>query len=292
MNCHHKHTLVTGSSSGIGRATALRLAAAGQHVYAGVRNPADAEQLARSAVAGEVTPVILDVTEADQIAATADVITGHTAAAGLDGLVNNAGFGLACPAELVQLDAFRRQLEVNVTGQLAVTQACLPLLRLARGRIVMVSTIGVRFTPPFAGPLDATKAALASLADALRQELAPWRVRVVLIEPASINSGAADKVSRDAAAAMAAAGPQGRALYEETFTKMLAVMQHREGAGSPPEVAAATIARALTTGRPRAIYLTGKNSRRLAILSTLPTPLLDAARRRIFRLPNPGSLAT
>jgi NAD(P)-dependent dehydrogenase (short-subunit alcohol dehydrogenase family) len=291
MNCHRKHTLVTGSSSGIGRATALRLAAAGQHVYAGVRNPADGEQLARSAKAGELTPVILDVTEADQIAATADVITRHATAAGLDGLVNNAGFGLACPAELVQLDAFRRQLEVNLTGQLAVTQACLPLLRLARGRIVMVSTIGVRFAPPFAGPLDATKAALAALADALRQELAPWQVPVVLIEPASINSGAADKVSRDAAAAMAAADPRGRALYDETFTKMLAVMQRREGTGSPPDVAAVTITRALAARRPRAVYLTGKNSRRLAILSTLPTPVLDAARRRIFRLPNPGSLA-
>ena len=93
-----------------------------------------------------------------------------------------------------RLEAFRRQLEVNVTGQLAVTQAMLPSLRRARGRIVMVSTIGVRFTPPFAGPLDATKAALAALGDALRQELAPWGVRVVLIEPASINSGAADKV--------------------------------------------------------------------------------------------------
>jgi NAD(P)-dependent dehydrogenase (short-subunit alcohol dehydrogenase family) len=190
------------------------------------------------------------------------------------------------------LEAFRRQLEVNVTGQLAVTQAFLPLLRRARGRIVMVSTIGVRFTPPFAGPLDATKAALAALGDALRQELAPWGIRVVLIEPASINSAAAGKVARDAAAAMAAAGPQGRALYEDTFTKMLGVMQRREANGSPPDVAAATITRALTVARPRNVYLTGKNSRRLAILSQLPTPVLDAARRRIFRLPAPGSLAS
>ena len=292
MNCTRKHTLVTGSSSGIGRATALRLAAAGQHVYAGVRNPADGEQLARSAVGGELTPLILDVTDASHIAAAAAAVTGHTAAAGLDGLVDNAGFGLACPTELVQLEAFRRLLEVNVTGQLAVTQAFLPSLRRAHGRIVMVSTIGVRFTPPFAGPLDATKAALAALADALRQELAPWGVRVVLIEPASINSGAADKVSRDAAAAMAAAGPQGRALYEETFAKMLDVMQRREGNGSPPDVAAVTIVRALTTARPRTRYLTGKDSRRLAILSRLPTPVLDAARRRIFQLPVRGSLAS
>ena len=163
------------------------------------------------------------------------------------------------------LDAFRRQLDVNVTGQLAVTQAMLPALRRARGRIVMVSTIGVRFSPPFAGPLDAAKAALTALGEALRQELAPWGIRVVLVEPATINSGAADKVTRDAAAAMAAAEPERRTLYADTLTAML---------------------------RPRAVYLCGKDSRRLAILSGLPAPVLDMARRRVFRLPAPGSFAS
>ena len=297
MNCARKHTLVTGASSGIGRATALRLAAAGQHVYAGVRKPADGDRLVQSAAGegGEITPLILDVTEAGQIAAAAAAIDEHTASAGrpgLDGLVNNAGYGLACPAELVPLDAFRRQLDVNVTGQLAVTQAMLPALRRARGRIVMVSTIGVRFSPPFAGPLDAAKAALTALGEALRQELAPWGIRVVLVEPATINSGAADKVTRDAAAAMAAADPGARALYEGAFGGMLQVMERQEANGSPPDVAAATITKALTTRRPRAVYLSGKDSRRLAILSGLPAPVLDMARRRVFRLPAPGSLAS
>ena len=289
MNCTRTHTLVTGSSSGIGRATALRLAAAGQHVYAGVRHPEDGEKLVRSAAGGEITPLILDVTEPGHIEAAAAAIAAHGR---LDGLVNNAGYGLACPTELVPLAAFRRQLEVNVTGQLAVTQAMLPALRQARGRIVMVSTIGVRFTPPFAGPLDAAKAALTALGDTLRQELAPWGVRVVLVEPASINSGAADKVTRDAAAALDAAGPRGRALYEAAFTNMLEVMERRESHGSPPEVAAAAIVRALTAPRPRAVYLTGRYSRRLALLSGLPVPVLDRARRRVFHLPAPGTLAT
>jgi NAD(P)-dependent dehydrogenase (short-subunit alcohol dehydrogenase family) len=289
MNCTRKHTLVTGASSGIGRATALRLAAAGQHVYAGVRKEADGERLARAA--GQITPLLLDVTNAGQIADAAAVIGEH-AAASLDGLVNNAGYGLACPTELLPLDAFRRQLDVNVTGQLAVTQAMLPLLRRAAGRIVIVGTIGVRFNPPFAGSLDASKAAVTALADSLRQELAPWDIRVVLIEPATINSGAADKVSRDAEAAMAAASPEDRALYQTTFTEMLKVMNRREGNGSPPEVAAATITRALTANRPRAVYLTGKDSRRLALLSMLPASVLDAAKRRVFGLPAPGSLAS
>jgi len=260
MNCARKHTLVTGCSSGIGRSTVLRLARDGQHVYAGVRKPADGDALARSAAGegGEITPVILDVTEPGHIAAAAATIDEHTGAAGLDGLVNNAGYGLACPAELVPLDSFRRQLDVNVTGQLAVTQAVLPALRRARGRIVMVSTIGVRFSPPFAGPLDAAKAALTALGEAMRQELAPWGVRVVLVEPATINSGAADKVTRDAAAALAAAEPRARALYADTFTAMLRVMERREANGSPPDVAAVTIARALTARRPRTVYLSGK----------------------------------
>jgi NAD(P)-dependent dehydrogenase (short-subunit alcohol dehydrogenase family) len=147
MTCTHKHVLVTGASSGIGRATALRLAAAGRHVYAGVRNDADAADLAEAAGNGLVTPVTLDVTNPDQIGEAAAAIDGHVAGTGLDGLVNNAGVGLAAPLELLPADTFRRHLEINVTGQLLVTQAVLPLLRRARGRIVMVGSSGVRFAP-------------------------------------------------------------------------------------------------------------------------------------------------
>jgi NAD(P)-dependent dehydrogenase (short-subunit alcohol dehydrogenase family) len=193
--------------------------------------------------------------------------------------------------ELLPLDTYRRLAEINVTGQLAVTQALLPLLRRAEGRIVFISTIGVRFGPPFAGPLDATKAALAAFADALRQELAPWRIQVVMIEPASINSNAAGKVSQDAAAVLAAAPEQGRQLYEESFTGMLKVMRRREDNGSSPDVVAETVFRALTVARPRSSYLTGKYSRRLAMISMLPVPVLDAARRKVFGLPAPGSQA-
>jgi NAD(P)-dependent dehydrogenase (short-subunit alcohol dehydrogenase family) len=289
MSCTRPHSLVTGASSGIGRATALRLAAAGHHVYAGVRSRADGDKLTRAASGGEVTPLLLDVTDAGQIAEAAAVVGTHTVT-GLDALVDNAGIGLACPVELLPLDTFRRLLEINVTGQLAVTQAFLPLLRRAAGRVVVIGTIGVRFGPPFAGPLDATKAALTALADALRQELAPWGVRVVVVEPASINSAAPDKVLRDAEAALSATSASGRALYEETFTRMLGVMLRRERNGSSPDVAADTILRAVSSRRPRARYLTGKYARRLDLLSRLPTAALDAVRRRIFGLPAPRAL--
>jgi NAD(P)-dependent dehydrogenase (short-subunit alcohol dehydrogenase family) len=203
--CRRSHVLVTGASSGIGRATALRLAAAGRHVFAGVRDPAAGQRLAAAAENGVSTPLRRGVTDGGEIAEAAAAVGDHVGPAGLAGLVNNAGIGPASPTELLPLQTLRELVEVNVTGQLAVTQAFLPLLRAARGRIVIVSTIGVRFLPPFAGPLDATKAALAALGDALRQELAPWGVRVVLVEPASIDSAAAGKVSSDADAVMAAA---------------------------------------------------------------------------------------
>jgi NAD(P)-dependent dehydrogenase (short-subunit alcohol dehydrogenase family) len=192
--CPHPHAVVTGASSGIGRATALRLARSGYHVFAGVRKPADGaalQEAAQQQAAAELTPLPLDVTSAAQIAGAAEAVTGHTAGAGLDALVNNAGIGLFGPLEIIGIDDFRRQLEVNVTGQLEVTQAFLPLIRAAHGRIVMIGSIGARCTPPFVGALAASKSTLATMTEALRQELAPWGIRVVLVEPASIRTDAA-----------------------------------------------------------------------------------------------------
>jgi NAD(P)-dependent dehydrogenase (short-subunit alcohol dehydrogenase family) len=295
--CARPHVLVTGASSGIGQATVARLAAGGHHVYAGVRRTGDGaalQQAAReAAAAGEVTPLLLDVTDQAQIAAAAEAIGGHVGAAGLAGLVNNAGIGGFSPLELTAAGDFRRLLEVNVTGQLAVTQAFLPLLRRAQGRIVMVGSIGTRFTPPFTGPLAASKSALTTLAGALRQELAPWNIRVVVIEPGSIRTDAVGKLRSDAAQLIGQADPGQRALYEDSFQRMVTAFSALHDKGSPPGVAAGAIARALAVPRPRARYLTGKNSRRMAVLAAaLPTPVLDALRRRMTHQPAPGSRAT
>jgi NAD(P)-dependent dehydrogenase (short-subunit alcohol dehydrogenase family) len=284
--CTRSHIVVTGASSGIGRATALHLAAAGHHVYAGVRRPADAP----AAASGQITPLLLDVTDPAQISAAADTVSGHVGTAGLTGLVNNAGIGVFGPLELIPLEQFRRLLEVNVTGQLAVTQALLPLLRQARGRIVLIGSIGSRFTAPFVGALAASKSALATMGEALRQELAPWDVHVVLIEPASVRTEAVGKLERDAQQLMNQATPTGRALYQDAFRRLVATFADQHDQGSPPEVAAEAVAHALTAPRPRAHYLVGKNSRRMAILAAaLPTPVLDTLRRRQAHQPAPGS---
>ena len=289
--CTHPHVLVTGASSGIGRATALRLATSGYHVFAGVRKSADGAALAEAAT-GEVTPVILDVTDAQQITSAVKIIASHVGDAGLAGLVNNAGIGVFGPLELIPIEQFRRQLEVNVTGQLAVTQAALPLLRRGRGRIVMIGSIGSRFTPPFVGPLAASKSTLTTMSSALRQELAPWDIRVILVEPGSIRSEAVDKLESDARTVMNDAAAEGRALYENAFLHLVSFFARLHEKGSSPDIVAKTVERALGVSRPRSCYLSGKNAQRMATIARLlPVPAQDALRRRLARQPAPGSLA-
>jgi NAD(P)-dependent dehydrogenase (short-subunit alcohol dehydrogenase family) len=289
--CTRPHVLVTGASSGIGRATALRLADSGWHVYAGVRKQADGAALTEAA-AGDLTPLLLDVTDAAQISAATQAITEHVRDAGLAGLVNNAGIGIFGPLELIGIEQFRRQLDVNVTGQLAVTQAVLPMLRRARGRIVVVGSIGTRFTPPFIGPLAASKSSLATLSTALRQELAPFDVRVVLVEPGSIRSEAVGKLDSDAQQVLSQASPAGRALYQDAFLHLVSFFSALHHNGSPPDEVAKTVEHALTTPRPRVSYLAGKNARRMALVAAvLPPAAQDALRRRLTHQPGRASKA-
>ena len=207
-------------------------------------------------------------------------------------MVDNAGIGVTSPTELVPLDALRLQFEVNVIGQVAVTQAFLPLLRQAKGRIVVIGSIGDRFTPPFGGPLAASKSAIASLADALRQELAPWGIHVVLLEPASIHTDAIDKLERDAQRTADEFPVDAADLYRDSYLGMVDAALARERRGSPPVVVADVVLKALTNSRPRARYLVGNDAQLLANLARfMPTRALDAMRRRVFHLPAPGSRA-
>jgi NAD(P)-dependent dehydrogenase (short-subunit alcohol dehydrogenase family) len=180
---------------------------------------------------------------------------------------------LICVRSLCGCVEFRRQLEVNVTGQLAVTQALLPLLRRARGRIVLIGSIGTRFTPPFTGPVSASKSTIATMAEALRQKLAPWDIHVVLIEPASVHTEAVDKLDRDAERLLRESNPYARALYEDAFRRFVRIGLARERNGSPPQVVAQAVGRALTSRRPHSHYLVGKDSLRMAVVAAaLPTP--------------------
>jgi NAD(P)-dependent dehydrogenase (short-subunit alcohol dehydrogenase family) len=179
--------LITGTSTGIGQACAARFATLGWRVFAGVRKDEDARSLEEE-IGPAVSPVLLDVTDADSINATAGLIESETGDRGLDALVNNAGIVAAGPLEYLPIPELRKQLEVNVVGQLAVTQAVLPLLRRATGRIIMISSISGRVSLPMAGAYGASKFALEALSDALRLELRHWGMHVVLIEPGRIET--------------------------------------------------------------------------------------------------------
>jgi NAD(P)-dependent dehydrogenase (short-subunit alcohol dehydrogenase family) len=263
--------LVTGASRGIGRATALRLAAGPWQVVAGVRRAQDGEALAAEG-AGAITPVVLDVTDAELVAALPDALQG-----GLNAVVNNAGVVMPGPVEALALDDLRRQLEVNVVGQVAVTQAVLPRLRESHGRIVFVSSLNGRVSTPMTGAYNASKFALEALADTMRLELRPWGIRVVLVEPAAIDTdiwrGAEDTLE----SAAAGLEPRHRELYAKHIAGYRKAIPRFRKTAAPVEAVAATIERALTDARPRARYVPGSGPRVQAALAHLtPAPALDA----------------
>jgi NAD(P)-dependent dehydrogenase (short-subunit alcohol dehydrogenase family) len=260
-----KSVLVTGASSGIGEACAARLRAEGWRVFGGVRSDADAERLR----AREVEPILLDVTDPKQIAAAAETVGPK-----LDGLVANAGIAVAAPLELVPLDELRRQLEVNVVGQVAVVQAFLPALRQARGRVVLMGSIGGRSALPFLGPYAASKHALEAFADVLRVELAPWGIGVSIVEPASVRTAIWTKGAAHADELRASTPPAAAELYAERMARFREVALKR-GPGVDPDVVARAVEHALSAGRPKARYVVGRDAHLRAWIERLPTRLRD-----------------
>ena len=278
-----REVVVTGASSGIGRASAMKLARSGFRVFAGVRKEEDAEVFEEAAPAGRLTPLFIDVTDENLVAAAASTVEEAVGGEGIAGLVNNAGIGEAWPLEYVPLEEFRRQFEVNVFGHLAVTQAFLPLIRAATGRIVNVGSVGGRITMPFGGTLSAPRRALVAVNDALRMELYPWGIHVVLIEGGSISTRAVDKLEAAAEATIEGLPAAGRARYADAYRTAVARAVARTRAGSPPEVVAEAVLRALTEPIPKTRYPVGADARVLLVLSeVLPDRFLDRLRYRAF----------
>jgi NAD(P)-dependent dehydrogenase (short-subunit alcohol dehydrogenase family) len=260
-----RSVLVTGASSGIGHACAVRLAGAGWKVYGGVRAADDASTLRERGV----EPVELDVTDARQIEAAAAVVGTE-----LHGLVDNAGIAVAAPLELVPLAELRRQLEVNVVGQVAVLQAVLPALRRARGRVVLMGSVGGRSALPFLGPYAASKHALEALADVLRVELGPWGIAVSLVEPASVKTAIWAKGAKHADVMRAGVAAEAHELYAARMERFRAVALKR-GPGIDADVVAVAVEHALTATRPKARYLVGRDAHLRVWIERLPTRLRD-----------------
>ncbi|MGE5675188.1 MAG: SDR family NAD(P)-dependent oxidoreductase [Mycobacterium leprae] len=277
--------VVTGASSGMGKACALYLDRQGYQIFAGVRKEKDAEAL-RQAGSERLTPVLIDVTDPQSIAAAARMVGEAVGERGLAGLVNNAGVGVPGPLEYLPIADLRFQLEVNVVGQVAVTQAFLPLIRKARGRVINVGSVGGRITMPFGGALCGSKYAMEAITDALRMELHPWGIHVCLIAPAEIATPAVDKMVSDGAALMARLPSEATKRYGTTFANFIQQAAAREKAGSPPEVMARAVSHALTAKNPKTRYPVGRSSRLLPLLArTLPARVLDRLRFRLFGLP-------
>jgi NAD(P)-dependent dehydrogenase (short-subunit alcohol dehydrogenase family) len=260
--------LVTGASSGIGAACAVRLVNAGWRVLAGVRRVGDAPD--------GTEEVLLDVTEPEQIREAGERLDE------LDGLVNNAGIALAGPLEFVPPEELRHQLEVNLVGQVAVTQAVLPALRRARGRIVFMGSIAGRSALPFLAPYAASKHALEAVADSLRLELRPFGIHVSIVEPGTIKTRIWSTSATRADELIAAADGRLDELYGERIAAFRQIALRRGAAGAPAEAVANVVVDALTAERPHSRYLVGRDAKLRAGFERLPDRVRDRIYERVL----------
>nr|WP_090346345.1 SDR family NAD(P)-dependent oxidoreductase [Mycolicibacterium malmesburyense]CRL78931.1 short-chain dehydrogenase [Mycolicibacterium malmesburyense] len=272
--------LVTGASRGIGRTITEHLAARGWQVIAGVRTERDADDVVASNPQ-RISTVLLDVTDPDHLAALRDALPER-----LDAVVNNAGVVVSGPMETVTSDEWRKQLEVNVIGQLAVTRAVLPRLRQSRGRVVFISSVNGRMSMPLIGAYAASKFALEAAADALRMELRPWKIPVVVIQPAQTDTDMWRTADTMVVEAEAALSPEHRALYARHIAGMKKSVPVSQRLAVPAEKVSAVVGEALTARRPRPRYVVGLGPRlQVGLVTKLPTRVRDAVLRRVSSQP-------
>ena len=260
--------VVTGASTGIGRACALRLDRLGFQVFAGVRKEADGKALKKKA-RGSLMTVRLDVTDDAAITAAAELVGNAVGEEGLLGLVNNAGIVKPGPLEFLPLGDLRAQLDVNVIGQIAVTQAFLPLLRKGSGRIVNIGSIGGRMATPFQGAYNASKFAMEALTDSLRLELKPWGIHVSIVEPGNIDTPIWQKGLGQADVLLEKMPAHGRELYDPAVDAARQAAEKSAKAAIPPSAVAKAVVHALTAEKPKTRYVVGTDARIQAVVARL-----------------------
>lgn len=276
---------MTGTSTGIGRAIALRLAREGWQVFAGVRRATDGESLV-SAASGQVTPVILDVTDDAAVDAALTDVAGQVGDRGLQALVNNAGVAVGGPLEYLPVDRWRDQFAVNVTGQVAVTKAAMPLLRGSAGgaRIVFIGSNSGRVATPLMGPYSASKFALEGLADALRMELHGSGIDVTVVQPGSVKTPIWDKGRSQVSELHELMDAEAFVRYEELIDAVTKGLEAADSSGVSPDKVAGVVSSALAAKRPRTRYQVGLDSKiSVTLARLLPGRAMDAAIRRIVR---------
>ncbi|CAN3130472.1 SDR family NAD(P)-dependent oxidoreductase [Mycobacterium sp. smrl_JER01] len=271
MSTENGLVVITGASTGIGAATAHEMARRGFHVLAGVRRERDADSIR----AANIEPLILDITKPDHIRALARRVGEDPQRRPLRALVNNAAVQANVPIEVFGIDQWRDMFEVNLFGHVAVIQALLPALIDSGGRVVNISSVGGRVAMATYGPYAGTKFALEAVSDSLRREVAPHGVRVIVIEPGAVRTemlGRAVVGARDLLTAMT---PEQRHRYGGLVHAINAQAEASTEKGLPAAAAAAVIAKAITTRRPRTRYTVGREAALLPVLRLLPDRLLD-----------------
>jgi NAD(P)-dependent dehydrogenase (short-subunit alcohol dehydrogenase family) len=270
--------LITGASSGIGKATAALLADGGHNVYAAARNQTALDSLAQQ---HRLTPLRLDVTDADSIAAVRDRIEAETGGRGIDVLVNAAGIAVLGPVEAIPDAQLRRQFDTNLFGSLAVTRAFLPAMRARRsGRVVNLSSSLGRFTLPGTGVYAATKYALEATSDALRVELAPFGIAVVLVEPGIVDTSIYDRAADTAAEYLHDLTP-----YATLFPHGVAFPERLARTAVTADQVAKTVAVAATTAHPKSRYVPGiRNRLNIGLLTAMPSRATDRIKVRLMDL--------
>jgi NAD(P)-dependent dehydrogenase (short-subunit alcohol dehydrogenase family) len=278
---NNEAVLVTGASTGIGYEAAMHLASSGYTVFAGTRKEADRQRL--EAAHPAIHPIVLDVTVPADVARAVETIAAS--ALPLRGVINNAGVAVAGPLEFLPLEEIRRQFEINVFGPMAIAQASLPLLRTSNGRLIFVGSIAGRLSAPFVGPYSSSKAALASLVDALRQELASSGIHVSLLEFASVKTPIWKKgrEGKDRLLGMMPAAATER--YGRLVDAIVKQTEREEREGMDPRLIAMTMLQALRAERPRERYLIGTKAKIQAVVAMLPPATRDRLVKSAMRLP-------
>lgn len=266
---------VTGASSGIGRATAERLARAGYDVIPGLRRPDALPEPVKD-------PVTIDLADPGSIRLATDQVLERSGG-NLVGLVNNAGYTVSGPCEALDVDDWRAQFEVNFFGHIAVTQALLPTLLENKGRVVTVGSIGGRMSSPFVGPYNSSKFAVRAWTDAMRMELAPHGVHVALIEPGSIDTPLWQKGNELADEQLEKLTDEQQQRYAQQIAGARKAADFAAAHGIPPDKCAEVIEHALTSSHPKGRYLVGNDARLQAVVSMLPVRVTDRVMGAMLR---------
>jgi len=267
--------LITGASTGIGRACALHLDHLGFKVFAGYRKDVDADSLRRAA-SDRLEPVRLDVADSSSIEATVETVRASVGDRGLFALINNAGVVVAAPLEFLSLENLRNQFEVNVVAQISMVQSFLPLLTQGEGRVVMMGSIGGRVAWPFLGPYCASKFALEALTDSLRLEMRKFGIPVTIVEPGNVDTPIWKKSLAEAEQTIAQLPEEAQKRYGSSIDVLKRAVRGVAGKGVPPEKVARTVARLLAARRPGARRLLGWDAKLLvAMRRYLPVRVSD-----------------